>query len=544
MDNQTHSSIWNRSTTVRCFRSLFSWRGVRRVLIVFAWTATVIALLYAEENWRGHHAWSKYRKQLESRGEQLDWKAFIPKPVPDEQNFAATPFFEFLFANKTNRLENDDAGALEAHAGQPRYHWRDNYERANALVPGSGGRKDRSRRRFIDLVAWQMALEALQAGTVQREERFVSHKFDAESRSNAARTVVEELKLEDALLKELRNASQRPYSRYPVFYDLENPWGILLPHLANTKVLVQRLQIKACAELAAGQSQTALEDVQLMLRLADSIKDEPFLISYLVRVACLQIAVQPIWEGLAEHRWSEAQLEELQSILQQENFLADVRLPLNGERAAGVLTADLLYRKKYMLGNLIDGSDSIAVNWAGRIAPRGWYYQEQLNYARMYDQQLRGVLDFDQKRVHPSRAESNARELEREVAGGRLGRTLSGILRHRLLASLLLPAMSKVSLKAAIAQTVVDEAAIACILERFRLAHGRFPDSLAELTPRFTPELSHDVIAGLPYKYRRTDDGQFILYSVGWNEQDDGGEPGSTLFDDKEGDWVWEYPQP
>jgi hypothetical protein len=53
------------------------------------------------------------------------------------------------------------------------------------------------------------------------------------------------------------------------------------------------------------------------------------------------------------------------------------------------------------------------------------------------------------------------------------------------------------------------------------------------------------VLTGQPLKYRRTDDGQFVLYSVGWNETDDG----DTLGLNKEGnpdwhkgDWVWRYP--
>ena len=50
------------------------------------------------------------------------------------------------------------------------------------------------------------------------------------------------------------------------------------------------------------------------------------------------------------------------------------------------------------------------------------------------------------------------------------------------------------------------------------------------------------MLTGEPYKYRRTEDGRFVLYSVGWDEKDDGGVPGKTLFDEKQGDWVWEYP--
>ena len=59
---------------------------------------------------------------------------------------------------------------------------------------------------------------------------------------------------------------------------------------------------------------------------------------------------------------------------------------------------------------------------------------------------------------------------------------------------------------------------------------------------KFISQLPNDVISGEPYKYHRTADGQFVLYSVGWNETDDGGVPGQTLFDDKQGDWVWRYP--
>jgi type II secretory pathway pseudopilin PulG len=109
------------------------------------------------------------------------------------------------------------------------------------------------------------------------------------------------------------------------------------------------------------------------------------------------------------------------------------------------------------------------------------------------------------------------------------------------MATLLLPALGRVSLKATTAQTAADQAALACALERYRLANGRFPEDLNALVPRFTSQLPHDALTGEPYKYRRAEDGRFALYSVGWNEKDDGGVPGKVLFDDKQGDWVWNY---
>ena len=42
MNDQPQPSMVNRSPLVRCFRWLTSWRGVRRSLIVLAWTAPAL----------------------------------------------------------------------------------------------------------------------------------------------------------------------------------------------------------------------------------------------------------------------------------------------------------------------------------------------------------------------------------------------------------------------------------------------------------------------------------------------------------------------
>jgi len=101
--------------------------------------------------------------------------------------------------------------------------------------------------------------------------------------------------------------------------------------------------------------------------------------------------------------------------------------------------------------------------------------------------------------------------------------------------------------KFAYAQSSVDLACVAIALERYRLAHGEFPESLNTLAPQFMEKIPHDIINGQPLNYRRTDDGQFVLYSVGWNELDDGGVvvfegKNTDRVDINQGDWVWRYP--
>jgi len=106
--------------------------------------------------------------------------------------------------------------------------------------------------------------------------------------------------------------------------------------------------------------------------------------------------------------------------------------------------------------------------------------------------------------------------------------------------------MSHMLQRTAQAQAGADCAVLACALERYHLAHGQFPESLGALVPDFISQLPHDVINGQPLKYRRTTDGQYLLYSVGWDTTDGGGVIGlgqnGRSVDYKIGDWVWRLP--
>jgi hypothetical protein len=61
--------------------------------IIFIWLGLgiFVVIFYAEEDWRGKHAWENCKANLEAQGEVLDWNKYIPPPVPNEQNFFAAP---------------------------------------------------------------------------------------------------------------------------------------------------------------------------------------------------------------------------------------------------------------------------------------------------------------------------------------------------------------------------------------------------------------------------------------------------------------------
>jgi hypothetical protein len=68
----------------------------------------------------------------------------------------------------------------------------------------------------------------------------------------------------------------------------------------------------------------------------------------------------------------------------------------------------------------------------------------------------------------------------------------------------------------------------------FDLKTGRLPESMEELVPTFLPSVSADPITGSPMKWNRQTG---LIYSVGMNGSDDGGQ--FDLEKSKIGDKDW-----
>ena len=381
-----------------------------------------------------------------------------------------------------------------------------------------------------DLKVWQNYYRALAAKT---------NEFPVPLQPQSpAQDVLLALSKYDPAVEELRQASLLPYSRFPVFYDADKPFDTLLPHLSVFKRCAQFFQLRASAELQNGQSDKALEDVKLAVELTEKIRNEPYLISHLVRIAVLQITLQPIYEGLAEHKWSDAQLAELDSELAKLDFLSDYEHSIRGERAATISALEYI-RRTHDFG-LLQGTDERHHPFnANFLVPDSFFYQSELNIARIYQQYDLPMVDLEKEVVSPTRIRDLQTEAERDMN--------YHWWPYKIFARMLFPAVENAVKKFAYAQSSTDLARVAIALERYRLAHGEFPESLDALAPQFMEKVPHDIINGQPLHYRRTSDGQFVLYSVGWNETDDGGvvvlKKGKTTdIDRDEGDWVWRYP--
>lgn len=519
-------------------RWICCWRNFKKCLFGLACLATLIALFYAEEDWRGWHAWNQFKHQWEAKGEKFDFKDFVPPSVPDDQNFALTPI---VFCSYGSMLTRD--GKMIAYKDRDT-NFVNRLEmpvvRNYSDWPTNGG-GSWEKATLTDLKPWQDYYRKLAATT---------NLFPIAARPQSpAADVLLALSKYDSTIEELRAASKLPYSRFPLEYDKDEPAAILLPHLAVMKGCMQILQLRATAELQNSQSEKALDDVKLMLYLNQSIRTEPILISHLVRIAMAAITLQPVYEGLAEHKWSDAQLAELDRELAKLDFLADYEFSMRGEMIFGIAETEYLRRSRNFqaLDYSENGSHNDSASHLGfRLAPASFFYRNELTIAQMHERWTLPMVDLEKRVASPELVQRN---------NDAANKALNHFSPYNILARMIFPAVTKAETKYAREQSSVDLARVAIALERYRLAHGEYPASLDALAPQFMEKVPHDILNGQPLHYRLTNDGQFVLYSVGWNDKDDGGvvvfqkgsrpreENPQSRVDINQGDWVWRYPQ-
>ncbi|MGO8698870.1 MAG: hypothetical protein ACLQVY_14240 [Limisphaerales bacterium] len=520
------------------FWKLLRPRMLLRYLFCLACLATVIALFYAEEDLRGKYSWESFMRKSKAKGLDLDWRANLPPPVPDDQNFAMTPPF---------------AGFFDYERTPTKTVWRDTniWVRMDRFVFPTVGQPPHSppeselggwvHGRPLDLKKWQDYFRASITNRVHTNRpTLTSHAWPLPSQPHTpANDVLSALSMLNPELEALRKASSRTQSRFPIHY--EEIEDALLPHLSFLRNVSRVLQLRSVAELAVGDSQQAFADVNLAFACADAVKSEPFSISQIVLRRILEGDLQPIWEGLSAQRWSKDQLESFQRYFSAMDLLTKYEEVSKTELAFTCAWIDSLSAEPGSLYlNKEQSFSDYQWDYINPISPRGWYYQNELTAARFFRDDLLPDVATQSQRAFPGASRTNAERFKRISF-------TAYTYAFKFLGSVLSPQ------EFVRTQTEINLALVACALERFRMAQGRFPDKLDALAPVFLEKLPHDIMNGQPLKYRLTEDGRFVLYSVGWNQIDDGGTVPNPLKTDslrerssyrsETGDWVWEYPR-
>ena len=530
----------------------------RRLFFVLAALSTLIALFYAEEDWRGARALAAERSVLQARGESVDLQYFIPPPIPDDQNLAMAPLFVRLF-----RYQVDPATKRLVLGLGPIYLESDTYKEVAEMPWGKDTRGSPARPgnqgAWLNQGSWTTGHET-DFAEIEQYFRQCTDFPRLHLPQTPAADVLLALTRYAPLLDELaQDSGARPQTRFPLQWTHRPAWSISLPQYAVIEQFTRTLSLRASAELAQGQqTAAALRDIALMFRLRQFMENDPVLIAALVDANHINLLLQPVWEGLKARLWSAQDLEQLQSGLTGINILREYQQGIaGGERAMFFAHfADEMQNaaRAGEFAGFFEPSAPGPEKWLWRLLsniPRGWYWQNVATVYRFQQEYLLDPVDPASHRIALARCKDFAPALAALPPGP-----------STFIARVSLAAFTSVILRFAQSQTAIDQAATACALEKYYLDHDTYPPTLDALVPVYLARLPHDVIDGAPMRYRLTDDGRYQLYSIGWDGLDGGGniewptdrtwrqatshpagkrkEKFPSPLRDK-GDWVWQY---
>jgi hypothetical protein len=332
----------------------------------------------------------------------------------------------------------------------------------------------------------------------------------------------------------IQAALKRPAAR--INGDYTTFTNSLLPNFTNYRIVGEVLLHKAKCHLVLGEADQALADLTLHFELSRTLAPEDRPTSLIAGFMYTLLARQwasAIGDGLQAHLWSEPKLVALQKQLADIHLLSLNAYTLKANRASDFQRMDRLENKMASTHHM-----SLTAIGFLRWTMRGAWIDH--NNALLVDLEGRTIMaiDMTNQTVSPSRA---------KAAVAKIGAMKKHANTWSLFAAVATASFGSGMEGLASDQTKVDQAQIVCALERYRLHNRQYPPTLATLVPQFIDKIPNDVITGKPMIYVRKGNDNFLLYSVGWNEVDDGGltaHNGDGSEDRDRGDWVWHYPEP
>jgi hypothetical protein len=261
------------------------------------------------------------------------------------------------------------------------------------------------------------------------------------------------------------------------------------------------LSAEALQRKRKGDVDGALESCQTILKLCRHMDDEPYLIAFLVQKVIFAIGTRALWDEVLSD--ADASATAYRTVLAElrawDIDRAFVRA-LKGERViVGILFYDS-FRKKLWVRGLFPVSTWIAANQSLTLA----FYRQLLPIAQKgvpYDRQKisRLIADFTQKTQGTSTMLAN------------------------LLISFVISFVTQESFdRVTDAHALQRVTEVALALRLYRKEHGRYPEDLQALAPKFLLSVPSDPYDGKPLRYRKLQKG-FKVWSVGGNRKDDGG---------------------
>jgi hypothetical protein len=460
----------------------------RKFLIVVGVVLGAAILIPIIRHYQLRFAVERYIAELKAKGEPMELAQVIPPSTPPEQN--GVPFI-------TNALANLKSDGLVANNPPPAMR---------AVSPGKA------------MIGWQQPDIRSSDGTNKWEDlgrELASAKSDLDS---------------------FQSLTNHPILDFNL--DYQKSFELQLPNLGSLKRSAQWLNASALYDLHQGNPKNACADVRVMLALVKGEADERPTISQLVRIAIAAIGASATWEILQNPDVSEDDLAQLRQDWQSLEFAAPLERTIMFERV----------ERLQKFAQIRISSEKFNELWGYYYAPdaplkkienmfpskirrslflRKW---DELRWCWFwsYQDELRGLQAFQELKSDQNSSDSLRNSFSQSFNG-----------------------LASTKRRAVRIETARNVVITAIALKRYELRHHQLPATLDDLTPELLKAVPIDCMDGQPLRYRLKADGTFLLYSVGDNGVDDGGNPSppknirSSNFYWQNNlvlDWVW--PQP
>jgi hypothetical protein len=344
-----------------------------------------------------------------------------------------------------------------------------------------------------------------------------------EQQSTALR---EELTRAAAALAEARKVADLPHGRYSFRYTPKDNLSASPLHAIATHPLATLLAYDVLLRAHDRDVEGALTSCRAILNTTRALGDEPLPYSMSQRMLLDHLALEKMERTLAQGEPSEASLAAAQQLLEDEAVQPLFLIAARGARGM----------QDTALGALQDGEVSINQLWhllgLGKTPfASGW--DEMMMRTQSVKTARTALLRFNNEIVDIAKRPAE----EQRLLLQQLAKTQSQLPR------LVQDAPSDVvdladlwHLNLAWMRTAIVMVAV----ERYRRAHQHWPESFTDLVPIYVATVPTDPYDGAPVRFRRFAEG-VVVYSVGEDSQDNGGNVGLTWKPGTDTGWrLWD----
>lgn len=304
--------------------------------------------------------------------------------------------------------------------------------------------------------------------------------------------------------------------------------GPIPKHYSPLRDAIRLLSLEVLIRASEGETQQAVASMIALIRLSQSVKGEPLLMSHLLQNACLSIAVGTLQQLIARCDLDDDTLGRLQAEFGEAERTQSLLRPMLGDRCMQIAFCST---PKYgpsweFLGAMewVDAENAVTAEdeLLGGIESfsrfrylRFKLYRiiglrqcDFLSYLDHYDRMLQIA------ELPPSNRISNAAKFRSEI---------ESLSEWKLVTRSTLPAFANTIKHDVNCLLRLRAANTALSIQRYRLQKQKLPDRLDEMVATYCKSVPADAYRSGDLCYRRKSNG-FVIYSVGENGVDDGGD--------------------